>query len=79
MIDVDFPTQIKWLNDYHKLTLETMEPLLTSDLAKAWLRDRTHPYTLPISSSSAAQSCVLAMATVVMATVATLTSFTDCL
>ncbi|XP_076445432.1 xaa-Pro aminopeptidase 1-like isoform X2 [Babylonia areolata] len=39
--------QIEWLNHYNELTRDHILPLLTSDLAKDWLRERTRPYVTP--------------------------------
>ena len=70
---VPFYAQINWLNHYNQMTLDTMEPLLTTELAKAWLRERTKPYTRNTSTqSSPAAQPVIAMATLIMATVVTL-------
>ena len=72
------PTQVRWLNNYHKLTQDTMEPLLTTELAKAWLRTRTRPYEVPTNANSASagrSSVLVVMATVAMAAASvTLTS-----
>ncbi|XP_076445429.1 xaa-Pro aminopeptidase 1-like isoform X2 [Babylonia areolata] len=46
--------QIQWLNNYHQQTQEIIEPLLTSDLAKNWLRERTKAYVPPSSSPTGA-------------------------
>ncbi|KAL8570603.1 hypothetical protein ACOMHN_008960 [Nucella lapillus] len=39
--------QISWLNVYHQLCQDHIEPLLTSDLARQWLRERTKPFITP--------------------------------
>ncbi|XP_070188539.1 xaa-Pro aminopeptidase 1-like isoform X2 [Littorina saxatilis] len=63
--------QIDWLNDYHKLTQETIEPLLTTALAKDWLKARTKPFT--DHSTSAAHNTPGTMAMLVMAIVSAFT------
>ncbi|KAL8619055.1 hypothetical protein ACOMHN_020753 [Nucella lapillus] len=45
--------QIAWLNEYHKKTQDTIEPLLTTNLARNWLRERTKPYVTPTLTSTA--------------------------
>ena len=44
--------QFAWINSYHRLTRDTIRPLLTTDLAKAWLMSRTEQFTRPHLCSS---------------------------
>ncbi|KAK7108041.1 hypothetical protein V1264_015843 [Littorina saxatilis] len=63
--------QIEWLSDYHKLTQETIKPLLTTTLAKDWLKARTNSFT--DHSTSAAHNTPVTMAMLVMAIASALT------
>jgi hypothetical protein len=64
--------QIEWLNAYHEQTQRTIEPLLTTDVARNWLKERTKPYS-PARTSSAAQTAVVSFVTVALATLVTFT------